>query len=89
MSPPDLKQLNVPTWRDPDRQGAPTLMLFSVVDDRSGVAFQEYALVYGEDTEAALRFPYRAKTPKEDNPAGGIPRSASDRWWPGQQVGSV
>jgi hypothetical protein len=31
-------------------------MLFSVVDDRSGVAYQEYRCVYGEDVEAALRF---------------------------------
>lgn len=37
MSPSDLKQLKAPTWIDPDRNGAPTLMLFSVVDDRSGV----------------------------------------------------
>lgn len=73
MSPSDLKQLKVPTWLDPDRQGAPTLMLFSVVDDRSGVAFQEYALVYGEDAEAALRFLYRAMAQKEGNPFGGIP----------------
>ena len=27
-------------------------MLFSVVDDRSGVAYQEYRCVYGEDVEA-------------------------------------
>jgi hypothetical protein len=31
-------------------------MLFGVVDDRSGVAYQEYRCVYGEDVEAALRF---------------------------------
>jgi hypothetical protein len=43
MSPSDLKQLATPPWIDPDRSGAPTLMLFSVVDDRSGVAYQEAA----------------------------------------------
>lgn len=73
MSPSDLKQLKPPAWVDPDRQGAPTLMLFSVVDDRSGVAYQEYALVYGEDVEAALRFLFRAMAPKDGNPFGGIP----------------
>ena len=75
MSPSDLKQLKAPTWLDPDRHGAPTLMLFSIVDDRSGVAYQEYALVYGEDAEAALRFLFRVMAPKEDNAFGGIPDS--------------
>src|SRR5271168_4709846 len=51
MSPSDLKQLPTPPWIDPDRSGAPTLMLFSVVDDRSGAAYQEYRCVYGEDAE--------------------------------------
>ncbi|WP_288484594.1 hypothetical protein [uncultured Novosphingobium sp.] len=37
MSPSDLKQLKVPTWLDPDRRRAPTMMLFSVVDGRSGI----------------------------------------------------
>ncbi len=55
MSPSDLKQLAVPPWVDPDRTGAPRRMLFGVVDDRSGVAYQEYRCVYGEDVEAALR----------------------------------
>ena len=73
MSPSDPRQLRAPAWVDPDRAGAPTLMLFSVVDDRSGVSYQEYALVYGEDVEAALRFLFRAMSPKEDNPFGGIP----------------
>jgi hypothetical protein len=30
-------------------------MLFSVIDDRSGVAYQECRCVHGEDVEAALR----------------------------------
>ena len=40
-------------------------MLYSVVDDRSGVAYQEYHGVYGEDVEAALRLleAYGVETP--------------------------
>lgn len=79
MSPSDLKHLEVPPWVDADRTGAPTLMLFSVVDDRSGVAYQEYRCVYGEDVETALRFLFNAMSPKEAeaggeaDPFGGIP----------------
>ena len=75
MSPSDLKQLATPPWVDPDRAGAPTLMLFSVVDDRSGVAWQEYRCVYGEDVEAALRFLFAAmsRKPDETDPFQGIP----------------
>jgi hypothetical protein len=75
MSPSDLKQLKAPPWIDPDRQGAPTLMLFSVVDDRSGVAHQEYRCVYGEDAESALKFLFNAMSPKADegDPFQGIP----------------
>jgi hypothetical protein len=35
-------------------------MLYSVVDDRSGVAYQEYRCVYGVDVEAALRLLFNA-----------------------------
>jgi hypothetical protein len=75
MSPSDLKQLATPPWIDPDRSGAPTLMLFSVVDDRSGVAYQEYRCVYGEDVEAALSFLFAAMSRKADetDPFQGIP----------------
>jgi hypothetical protein len=31
-------------------------MLYSVIDDRSGIAYQEYHIVYGEDVPAARRF---------------------------------
>ncbi len=50
-------------------------MLYSVVDDRSGVAYQEYHCVYGEDVEAGLRFLYNAMAPKSDEgfPLQGIP----------------
>ena len=79
MSPSDLKQLKAPPWIDADRQGAPTLMLFSIVDDRSGVAYQEYRCVYGEDVETALRFLFNAMAAKapaeqgEGDPFQGIP----------------
>lgn len=79
MSPSDLKHLKVPPWIDADRPGAPTLMLFSVVDDRSGAAYQECRCVYGEDVETALRFLFNAMSLKlaaegeETNPFQGIP----------------
>jgi hypothetical protein len=77
MSPSDLKRIaNPPAWVDLERDGAPTLMLFAVVDDRSGVAYDEYRCVYGEEVEAALRFLFAAMAPKvnSDNPLQGIPR---------------
>ena len=66
MSPSDLKQVPAPLWVEPGR-GPPTLMLFSVVDDRSGVAYQEYRCVYGEDVAAALRFLFNAMAPKDED----------------------
>ena len=72
MSPSDLKRLARPEWVEPGR-GEPTLMLFSVVDDRSGVAYQEYRCVYGEDAESALRFLFNAMAPKQDSPFEGVP----------------
>ena len=65
MSPSDLKHIEVPAWIDPSK-GEPTLMLFSVVDDRSGVSYMEYRCVYGEDAESALRFLFNAMAPKAD-----------------------
>jgi hypothetical protein len=65
MSPSDLKHLETPTWINPSK-GEPTLMLFSVVDDRSGVSYMEYRCVYGEDAESALRFLFNAMAPKAD-----------------------
>jgi hypothetical protein len=75
LSPSDLKQIKEPPWLRPDR-AAPTLMLFSVVDDRSGVAYQEYRCVYGEDVEAALRFLFNAMAAKTiaGFPFQGIPQ---------------
>jgi hypothetical protein len=75
MSPSDLKHIDKPEWVDPSK-GTPTLMLFSVVDDRSGVAYMEYRCVYGEDAESALRFLFQAMAPKADAtfPFQGRPR---------------
>ncbi|NHB98740.1 DDE-type integrase/transposase/recombinase [Photorhabdus stackebrandtii] len=63
MSPSDLKHIEQPDWIDAAK-GQPTLMLYSVVDDRSGVTYQEYRCVYGEDAESALRFLFNAMAPK-------------------------
>ncbi len=65
MSPSDLKHIETPDWIDPSK-GTPTLMLFSVVDDRSGVSDMEDRCVYGEDAESALRFLLNAMAPKAD-----------------------
>ena len=74
ISPSDLKQIKAPAWIDA-RKGQPTLMLFSVVDDRSGVAYQEYHCAYGEAAEVALQFLFNAMAPKADArfPFGGRP----------------
>jgi len=74
LSPSDLKEVEAPSWIRPDMK-APTLMLFSVVDDRSGVAYQEYHCVYGEDVVTALRFLFNAMAAKAspDSPLQGIP----------------
>ncbi len=66
LSPSDQKFVEKPLWHDPGR-GRPTLMLYSLVDDRSGVAYVEYRCVYGEDVEAALRFLYNAMNAKPDD----------------------
>jgi len=74
LSPSDLKHVKKPLWCDEER-GCPTLMLFSVVDDRSGVSYQEYRCVYGEEVGAALRFLFDAMNEKDDErfPFQGIP----------------
>jgi hypothetical protein len=75
LSPSDLKHLKQPLWVEPGK-GNPVLMLYSVVDDRSGVCYQEYHCVYGEDVEAALRFLFNAMTAKgmDGFPFQGIPK---------------
>lgn len=51
-------------------------MLYSVVDDRSGVCYQEYRCVYGEDAQTALRFLFNAMNAKALSlfPFQGIPQ---------------
>lgn len=75
LSHSDLKSLNSANWKI-DEKGNPLLMLYSVVDDRSGVCYQEYHKVYGEDVSSALQFLFRAMSIKEiDNfPFRGIPK---------------
>ena len=64
LSPSDLKEMaEWPEWVE-KKPGRPLLMLHSVVDDRSGVAYYEYHVVYGEDVEAALRFLFNAMSAK-------------------------
>jgi hypothetical protein len=73
ISHSDLKELpEIPPWIDLSR-GRPKLMLFSVTDDRSGVCYQDYCVVFGEELEAVLRFLYRAMAPKDNYPFQGIP----------------
>lgn len=75
MSTSELKHVDTPLWIESGR-GAPTLMLFSIVDDRSGVGYMEYRCVYGEDAESALRFLFNAMAPKPympEFPFQGIP----------------
>ena len=76
LSPSDLKTLpEWPEWSN-SGNGRPILMLYSAVDDRSGVAYQEYHVVYGEDVEAALRFLFKAMAVKKSDgfPFQGIPK---------------
>jgi hypothetical protein len=63
LSPADLTHVKAPAWVQEGR-GHPLLMLYSVVDDRSGVAYQEYHGVYGADVEAALRLLCAAMAPQ-------------------------
>ena len=63
LSSSDLKRLKNSVELEPGR-GKPLLMLYSVVDDRSGVAYQEYHEVYGEDVGAALKFLFNAMSAK-------------------------
>ena len=74
LSSSDLKRLKNSVELEPGR-GKPLLILYSVVDDRSGVSYQEYHEVYGEDVGAALKFLFNAMSPKghQDFPFQGIP----------------
>jgi putative transposase len=65
IAPSDLEHIEKPDGIEPS-QGAPTLRLFSVVDDRSGVSYLEDRGVSGEDVESALHFLCNAMAPKAD-----------------------
>jgi hypothetical protein len=75
LSSSDLKRLKNSVELEPGR-GKPLLMLYSVVDDRSGLAYQEYHEVHGEDTGAALKFLFNAMSAKTTKgfPFQGIPK---------------
>ncbi|MGV2830774.1 IS481 family transposase [Myxosarcina sp. GI1(2024)] len=75
LSSSDLKRLKNSVELEPGR-GKPLLMLYSVVDDRSGIAYQEYHEVYGEEVGAALKFLFNAMSAKttEGFPFQGIPK---------------
>lgn len=90
LSPSDLKYVKQPLWVEPGR-GNPLLMLYSVVDDRSGVCYQEYHCVYGEDVEAALRFLFNAMTAKTTDglPFQGIPEMIYKRLWANCQKSGI
>ena len=70
FSPSDLKKLKNADKHDPRK-----LMFASVVDDRSGVCYEEYLYVEGEECLAALRFLFNAMAPKKEKnfPFQGIP----------------
>lgn len=74
LSSSDLKRLKSSVELEPGR-GKPLLMVYSVVDDRSGVLYQEYHEVYGENVGAALKFLFNAMSAKDhqDFPFQGIP----------------
>ncbi|NET71367.1 MAG: transposase family protein [Sphaerospermopsis sp. SIO1G2] len=75
LSPSALKHVQEPLWYDKNQNKKPLLMIYSIVDDRSGVCYQEYHNVYGEDVEAALRFLFNAMSAKQvaSCPFQGIP----------------
>lgn len=74
FSPSDLKKLHNEKT-DTNQSTQPTLMFASIVDDRSGVCYQEYHNVFGEDVMTALHFLFNAMSPKNhpDCPFQGIP----------------
>ena len=74
LSSSDLKRLKSSVELEPGR-GKPLLMVYSVVDDRSGVLYQEYHEDYGENVGAALKFLFNAMSAKDhqDFPFQGIP----------------
>jgi hypothetical protein len=76
FSPSDFKHFPEDQAKRKSGESSPILMLASVVDDRSGVMYQEYHSVYGEDTMTALKFLFNSMAPKKyaGFPFQGIPR---------------
>lgn len=75
ISHSELKNLEViPNWITKEKN--PKILLYSIVDDRSGVIYQEYHVAYGEDTYTALRFLFNAMSEKTNPrfPFKGIPK---------------
>lgn len=70
FSPSDFKH-----FPDDKSEKPSTLMFLSVVDDRSGVSYQEYHYIQGEDAMTALKFLFNAMAPKKNPgfPFQGIP----------------
>lgn len=78
LRPSDLTHVKAPVWMQ-DGRGRPLLRLYSVVADRSGLAYQAYHGVDGEDGEAAVRCLFAAMAPKDPEtfPLQGIPHMLS------------
>lgn len=74
FSPSDLKKFKTQSKLNPSDRSI--LILASVVDDRSGVCYQEYQYTLGEDAVTALRFLFNAMSEKKqkDFPFQGIPK---------------
>ena len=75
LSVSDLKSIEQPPEWTRNNASKTQLMIYSVVDDRSGVAYQEYHCTSGEDVLVALRFLYNAMALKNDPrmPFQGMP----------------
>jgi hypothetical protein len=73
FSPSDLKKPEF--FGKTLKEGPEYLALAGVTDDRSGVCYQEYHVVKGEDAMTALLFLFNAMSAKKDknNPFQGIP----------------
>lgn len=64
FSPSDMKK---PAFIGKERNGGSEyLALAGVIDDRSGVCYQEYHVIKGEDVMTALLFLFNAMSPKKD-----------------------
>ncbi|QFS50626.1 hypothetical protein [Nostoc sphaeroides] len=60
LSPSDLKHVKSPAWIEPGR-GHPLLMLYSVVDDRSGVSYHHLVRIQRHSRYSLLLTPTHFK----------------------------